>query len=208
MSNTTPPVAVVEEVHDKNENVPFYTAIDVEKETHELLEFFRPYIEAERALTPSLVFFRDDDKVAQIICRQLNEAEDEVSDKAKLLVEPLFLWPGLMANTIVLGFENTVMLTNRGLTRCMVISTITRAGIFSQVFPIRVDERGVAFEDDVQVEGQAEPAEFKHMLAVFGHTYNAPMPANEVIEWLSSLGHEIELFGDWTISNLQARIDQ
>lgn len=183
--------------------IPFFTKVNVKEETDAILEFYKDYILADRELQPAITFFHDEEKVIRILARPIEDTPTLV----EALTEVLMLWPALGShNTMIASYMNKVMIAERGLTDALVISTVSRAGIYSEVYPFRVDGEEVKYDGDAQLEGQAELTEFQHMFAAFGYASDVPAAASDVVMWLSSCGHEIQFFDGWSLDTINAQI--
>lgn len=179
--------------------------MNITEECMWMLEHLLPYVAAGRGISPTYVFYRGDEKAISVMCRSSDDSD--ASDTAKAQHEPLLLWPSIDASAVMFGYENMVMVSGRGLTRCLVVSIASTMGMVSHAYPITEDETTGEpnFESDVDVEGGLEPTNVQHMFYTFKHVHVPPQAPSRVISWLSSLGHEVVLFDGWTMENIDPR---
>lgn len=186
-------------------NLTDFNGLNIEDEKQEILLVLGQLLSAGKPLSPSCTYYRMGQKVAHIVSPYSGDFEKLEESFFKLCM----LSPGL-SDTIILSLHQEVELME-GSAPAVVLIVVYGNGSIAEAFPYTLPDNSDAevpqpavfdYESLVKMDHIIYPIELNNVFAtVFKMTQPFYRPS-QMLEWLSSMGFEIQTFGDWSINSI------
>lgn len=188
--------------------ISFSTAVDLDIEKKGLLAFYAELIKAGRQLPPRITFYHRDKAIISVTSRSFEHGN--ILDRNRSIIDILYLVPAIQPDLAIVAFSDPVNFTT-GTQDAMIFLAVNNSGALAEVFPWFIDDNDdFKFDDEAALAPGSDGVyseQIAHMLPVFFTAKDSPFPPSDVLGYLSETGHEINLYGDWSIDNIDSKVD-
>lgn len=178
----------------------FGAPIDIEIETNGHIAYASEFILAGREVRPKITYFWGQEKICSISSRPYESEED----MHKALMEMFHMLAALKAHTTFLMLHNNVTINNGEVYPAIICVTLTPHGALTEAYPYKIIDGEMDFLQVYELDEEVGLFSkiIQHMLPVFSTTGRFPFYPSEVLQWLASIGHDINFFSKYNPSNL------